>query len=180
LYLLCICLAQSPWPKKTPKWIHSKEKDQLKKDILDGVVTDDMRPAVVYQMHDGIYQKYKYTNFTTNLRNLRIAITKSIAAAYEDEIAFQNIRKQWTAQVNPAYPPWHNSAAKALLLEDIKAGATDGLKAAAVWELRPEYLQFPLNVFRDHLSKEKTKPKVKANWEHQKKLKKLKKEGKTE
>jgi hypothetical protein len=148
----------------TVKWINSNEKEKLKDDIISGIVNDEMRCATVYHMHNGIYHKFEYTNFRTNLRNLRIAVAKLKAAAAEDAIAFNNVTLDWPVLVQvapPQYPTWHNSVVKTLLLDDIKYGMTDGLKPAAVWHMRPEYSVYPIKVFHDHFNKEKTQPRSK-------------------
>jgi hypothetical protein len=164
---------------KMTKWKHSDEKEQLKLDILSGVVSPEMRPSVVYNMHDGIYHKFEYVNFQSNLRNLRSAINSSRIAAHEDEIALRTTFQRWRHEPGEEqYPAWHKSDAKELLLEDIASGATEGLKPAEVHQLRPEYQDYPLKVFRDHLIKETKNPLVKAYWENQKELTKQKKKRK--
>jgi DNA-binding NtrC family response regulator len=158
-------------------WKTSKEKEQLKNDILSGVVSHEMKAAEVYNMHEGIYHRFEYVNFQNNLRNLRNAIHRSKIAAHEDEIAFRTTLQRWRQEPETEeYPPSHESEAKELLLEDIASGELEGLKPAQVHQLRPEYQEYPLTVFRDHLIKETKKPTVKAYWEHQKDLTTEKKE----
>ena len=72
------------------EWLHSDEKKALRKDIVDGVVTAYMRPSMVYDMREGIYHRFDYTNFPTNLRNLKISIAKLRDASAEDTEAFVN------------------------------------------------------------------------------------------
>ena len=161
------------------KWKNSGEKQQLKMDILSGIVSPEMRPSVVYNMHNGIYHKFEYTNFQCNLRNLRSAINRSRIAAHEDEIAMRTTFQRWGREPgNEPYPAWHESEAKELLLDDIASGATEGLKPAEVHQLRPEYQDYPLKVFRDHLIKEKKKPTIRAYWEHQNEVTKQKRQRK--
>jgi hypothetical protein len=141
------------------KWIHSSEKKQLKKDIIDGVVTDDMTAAFVYNMRDGSYHKFPYNRFKVNLKNLQLAIKKLQNSSADDAIALENASQQWPIQNDPPnYPPWHNSRAKLLLLTDINSGTIEGLPPTEVRLMRPEYLEYPLKVFRDHLNKEKKSP----------------------
>jgi hypothetical protein len=164
---------------KKVDWKTSEEKEQLRKDIINGVVKGDMKAEIVYQMHQGAYHKFKFERFKDNLQNLRNAIIKSKTAAEEDEFALLNTLQHWPAQVDlPPYPAWHGSVAKAYLLEDIESGVVEGVKTANVWQMRPEYKMYPLNVFRDHLNKEKKKPAEKGYWEHQRELKELKKRNK--
>jgi hypothetical protein len=163
------------------KWIHSKEKENLKDDIINGVVSETMHAREVYEMRNGSYHKFPYHRFQDNLKNLRKAIQMARDSAREDEIAFGNVMREWPRQeeagATRTYPPWHNSRAKALLLEDIEAGIIDGYCPSIVRQTRPEYMEYPPQVFRDHLNKEKKKPEIKAYWEHQRALAKAKKQG---
>jgi ribosomal protein S17 len=159
------------------KWAKSDEKKQLRKDILDGVVTDNMMPKTVYNMHEGAYHVFSYENFRTNLKNLRVAVQKSKNDSAKDKVAFENVLRTWQPPdvVSPPYPDWHNSVAKNLLLQDIQSGDIANMKTKNVWQMRPEYMVYPLPCFRDHLNKEKTKPTIRAYWEHQKELKSMNK-----
>jgi hypothetical protein len=150
------------------KWVHSEEKERLRKDIIDGVVSEVTNPRIVYDMQDSTYHQFDYNCFKVNMKNLIAAIRKWQNAAVEDGLAFETVVEQWARPNNvPDYPPWHNSSASLLLLQDIDSGAIEGLKPSEIRQTRPEYLAYPLNVFRDHLYKEKSKPMIKAYWEHQ-------------
>jgi hypothetical protein len=142
------------------------------------VVSDAMDAKEVYEMHNGAYHKYPYDRFKINLKNLRQAINDLQKAASEDEIALENMIQEWPIEDDSptTYPPWHNSHARMLLLRDIEQGEIDGHQPSIVWHSRLEYMEYPLKVFRDHLNKEKTKPTIKAYWEHQRELKKKKKQ----
>ena len=58
----------------------------LAKDIREGTVIASMGPKDVYGMHEE-YQQYPYTNFRTNLCNLRKSIQKLQGHANEDSAA---------------------------------------------------------------------------------------------
>jgi hypothetical protein len=157
-------------------WISSEEKKTLRKDILSGVVSEETNIRDVYHMHDGAYLKYPYARFKVNCKNLIAAVRRSQSAAIEDEHALRNVLVDWPQPpFAQAAPAWHESVANALLLEDISSGVIEGLDPKTVWQRRPEYMQYTLQTFRDHLYKEKTKPTIKAYWEHQKELRKAKK-----
>jgi hypothetical protein len=151
---------------------------KLREDILNGTVTAEMSTRTVYNMHDGAYHKFEYVNFRTNLRNLRLAIARAKEAAREDEVALGNVMQEWRRGDVPAYPQWHNSVAKEILLRDLDNGILDGISSRNVYHMHPEYSAYPYKVFRDHLNKEKKLPVIKAYWEHQKELYELKKERK--
>jgi hypothetical protein len=154
------------------KWRYSDEKEQLKKDILSGIVDNRTNPAAVYQMHDGAYHKFPYDRFKPNLKNLIQAIDKLKNASAEGDVAFASSIQEWPQEqlLPDAYPPWHNSRAKELLLVDLASGVIDGFQPLQAWQSRPEYMTYPLKTFRDHLYKEKNKPIIKAYWEHRKAL----------
>ena len=71
-------------------WEHSKAKQVLYKDIVNGVVCKQDKPKDVYQMHNGLYKPYKYERFHTNLRNLENLVNLLKEHANEDEKAFEN------------------------------------------------------------------------------------------
>jgi hypothetical protein len=96
----------------TTKSFHFNEKEQLKLDILSGVISPEMRASVVYNMHDGIYHKFEHVNFQSNLRNLCSAIYSSRIAAHKDEIALRTTFQQWRHEPGvEQYPAWHESDA---------------------------------------------------------------------
>lgn len=168
---------------RQPKWRNSKEKENLKEDIISGIVTIDMHPAIVYAMRDGEYHKFPYERFKINYKNLHQALTKLKGAAQEDTQALEYSMQHWqnddhaTNNNNNTYPTWHNSVAKTLLVEDLKSNDIAAMAPAAVRQLRPEYMAFPPKVFRDNLNKEKKKTTIKAYWEHQREMRKDKKQG---
>ena len=77
-----------------PKWINSKEKENLRNDIINGVVSDTMHAREVYEMRNGSYHKFPYHRFKENLKNLRQTIRNATDAAREDEIAFDNVIRE--------------------------------------------------------------------------------------
>jgi hypothetical protein len=168
-------------PRKQ-KWRNSKEKEHLKEDIISGIVTLDMHPAIVYAMRDGEYHKFPFDRFKVNYRNLHQAIIKLKEAAQEDTRALEYSMQHWQDDEhglnnNNMYPIWHNSVAKTLLIEDLKSNDIAAMAPAAIRQLRPKYMAYPPKVFRDHLNKEKKKPTIKAYWEHRRELKKRKQQG---
>ena len=126
-----------------------------------------MNPAVVYDMHDGIYHSFPLKNFKINLKNLIVAIDQKKEDAQRDEKALTNtlMQRPCIQQDQPFYPKWRNSDARNLLLMDIKDGLDKTMKPAELWQYRPEYKIFPLKTFRDHMNKEIKKPVIKAYWQ---------------
>lgn len=145
-------------------WKKSKAKEMLKKDIMDGVVTDELDPKHVYDMRDE-YKNYEYKNFKVNLQNLSSSIRNqkqaavNSAAAYDGFLHHAQLQKQITVAPcvvpkNRTYPKWIESEAPLLIVTDIRNGKDKEMKPKDLWLTREEYQLFPLKVFRDHLYKE--------------------------
>ena len=75
--------------KKPTQWSKSEAKFQLREDIIQGIVTKDMKPKEVYNMRP-VYSDYKYTNFRTNLRSLRHGVKRDLSRAESDEAAYMH------------------------------------------------------------------------------------------
>ena len=120
-------------PKEKETWLKdwgtSDAKELLRKDINEGRVTEEMQPKQVYGMHPE-YKKYKYTNFTTNLKALRESI--------------RDKGKYWT--------DWGTSEAKELLKKDIEEGrVTEQMQPHQVYEMHPEYKRYKYTNFTANL-----------------------------
>ena len=154
------------------KWIISKEKEMLRSDIVNGIVLGTMSPEEVYDMHDGAYHVFPFKNFRVNLKNLRAAMIRSFRDAQEDEDCLVNTLKEKNPLTGDQaqYPKWSNSIAQTLLGQDIEAGIFDQMAPATLWTTRPEYMEFPLTVFRNHIYKEKMKPLARSYWDNQRAL----------
>jgi len=156
-------------PKKKankPKpWGKSDAKELLLQDIIAGDVTDDMMPRVVYQMRPE-YQVYKATNFATNYRSLQrwVRVHKAKADADSDALAHDRRIHPPAARAFQGYPRWGGSDAARLLKQDVEAGIADAMMPKSLHESRPEYLQFPLKVFRDHIHQEKRSRMGRSWW----------------
>ena len=90
---------------KPTKWAKSEAKFLLRDDIIGGVVTKDMKPKEVYEMRP-CYKDYKYTNFRTNLRTLRVAVKKDLGQAEEDEAAYLHDKSLFGKDTTVG---WHRS-----------------------------------------------------------------------
>ena len=99
-----------------------------------------MTPKDVYAMRP-CYSRYKYTNFVTNLRNLRKAIAKDLRRAEDDEKYYLHDKDLFSETANGA---WHRSKAYDLLKNDIRTGKLDGKKPKEVYNTRVEYQVYPL------------------------------------
>jgi len=141
-------------PKPTP-WQHSEAKQILKKDIVEGRVTDEMDPEEVFEMHGGLYHEYEFKNFKTNLGDLKEALKKQFGKAVSDHLALWNDithrpRNGPTDSTRPC-PRWEGSEAERLLKLDMEEGLHEQMRPSDLFFSRPEYAPWPLEVFRDHI-----------------------------
>lgn len=65
---------------------------------------------------------------------------------------------------NTSYPRWHGSAAQKLLKEDVSNKLQEAMKPRELRLTRPEYQEFPLKVFRDHVQQEIRERKERPYW----------------
>ena len=97
-----------------------------------------MKPKEVYDMRD-CYADYKYENFRSNLRSLRLAVKEGLSPAEADEEAYLHDKTLFGKTADWA---WHQFVAYTLLKDDIRTGQVDGGKPKEVYESRNEYKTF--------------------------------------
>ena len=83
----------TPPPTKKTSWKGSREKRQLRKDILEGLVDEEMTAEEVYDMRGGIYHKFVFKNFKNNLKNLRSFLKREQERSFFDSLAFYNDKR---------------------------------------------------------------------------------------
>ena len=106
-----------------------------------------------------------HTKFSNRLRSLRTQIKEQYERADADFRAFVHDR-----QIFPepefdyirGYPHWNKSRAKKLLIRDIDIGKHKRVRPIKLYYTRPEYQEFPLKVFRDHIYQEVRKKKKRS------------------
>jgi hypothetical protein len=142
-----------------------------------------MEPEVIYGS-DLIYRQYKWQNFKTNLANLRDALESEVARASQDAVNVAADKQRAVAAAATAVAGaggakiWAGSEAERLLKDDIDNNRHVGippreLRARAD---RPEYREWTLKEFRDHVEQEKRARTTSAYWLHRGKTKKEKKQ----
>ena len=158
--------------KAVPKWRKSRAKMNLKKDILDGAVTDDMNAREVYNTRPE-YKDYDYTRFTANLRALQKAIEDGHEQAVEDLANYyhdMNLHPR-PALTNRGIPFWDTSEARLLLIRDIQDELYLDLTPSQLWQTQHAYQLFPLKTFRDHIYQQIRIEDERAYWMYQRQLK---------
>ena len=123
------------------KWLGSEEKEMLRNDIVNDIVSDQETAKDVYEMHDGAYHKFRFERFKVNLQNLRKSLKQQFNSAQYDQAALISTLQDKQPLIvgdHHGYPKWHGSRARTLLLQDIDAGIIDGIKPAILQKTRPE------------------------------------------
>ena len=140
------------------------------KDIVEGRVTESMKPKEVHTMRPEYAAPYKSTNFSTNLRNLHAAIKVDQGKAASDAAALEHDRNLHpvAAFTSKGYPRWEGSDAERLLKEDFDAGLDENKEPKVLHQTRPEYEGFPLKVFRDHIHQERRSRTGRSYWMNRK------------
>jgi hypothetical protein len=161
--------------KKVPKWIKSRAKMNLKQDILDGAVTDDMNAREVYNTRPE-YKDYDFTRFTANLRALRKVIEDHQQQAVDDLADYYQdlILHPRPAMTIKGYPFWDTSEARLLLIKDMEDELHLDLTPLQLWQTQHAYQLFPLKVFRNHIYQQIRTEDERAYWMHQRMLKRNK------
>jgi hypothetical protein len=151
---------------KEPKWQNSDAKKQLRRDIMNKVVTEEMKPKAV-QARRPEYQLFKKEKFATNLRALRKVLSIKDGRAAADSAALANdLLLHPPAAVGPGgYPQWADSVALRLLQLDVDEDLHNILKPRELYVTRAEYQIYPLVVFRKHIDQERDHRKQLVHWE---------------
>ena len=133
-------------------------KELLTFDLVSGTVPPSMKPKEVYLTRPEYKQFHKYENFRNNLNNLKKALAvrrdrmlNDCAFYGHDLLRLQQYRANNQGNPHKPYPNWHTHKAKKLLIADVNDGAHIGITPSYLWIQRQEYLEFPLEVFRQHI-----------------------------
>jgi hypothetical protein len=150
---------------KAVPWQHSEAKKVLTNDILDGTTTANMSARQVFATREELYAPYK-KNFATNSRNLRKSLQSLQDRADEDQDAvLHDLAAFPRSPVHPrGHPRFDGSIAQQLLKQLVDNGEDEGLLPKEIWLTRLEYQEFPLKVFRDHVSQERRRRCEKSYW----------------
>lgn len=127
-------------------------KPLLEQDYLAGEITDDMPPRFVVLKRDE-FKEVKYENFTRNFNEMKKRIRKHKARSMRDNVAFTHDTSIYELAKDKA-SCWDGSDAQLLLMVDVKCNMHKFMKPKQLWQFRPEYKVFSLDVFRDHIYQE--------------------------
>lgn len=165
--------------KKLLAWRHSKAKGILFYDIADKRVPLNWKRGqlTAKQLFEQRYKdraEFKIADFgdakkfATRLSRLRGQMRMKYELAEDDAIALAHDRYIYPVPTTTAhgYPRWRGSEARTLLRRDLIAGKHKRMRPMVLHDTRPEYREFPLKVFRDHIYKELRKMKKKGRKKH--------------
>lgn len=154
--------------KKPPPWRGSPAKKMLRKGIIAGDYPESMSNEAIYGSSLE-FRQYKWKDFNTNIKNLREAIKISQAKADRDAAAFVADRNRPPAAGATPLVVWAGSQAEKSLIDDVDHGRHLLMKPKALRATRPEYGEWSLKSFRDHIQQELKNRKTQAYWLHRKK-----------
>ena len=162
--------APTPAPKKkaqkkkeAPKidWANSAAKVLLKKLFREGTIPVDYDdPELIWTTHCEGKPQFTGMSYDANFRSRLKAVKEDLcmkkSRAIADQEAYDNFRRNHPRPTHNARgePIWDGSQAQALLKEDMADGLHVGKEPKQVWLSRPEFQEFLLDVFRDHIYQE--------------------------
>ncbi|OEU18315.1 hypothetical protein FRACYDRAFT_236592 [Fragilariopsis cylindrus CCMP1102] len=121
-----------------------------------------------------LFTRYPLKNFVTNLRSLKNAIDTEFINVDFDQEAYDKeiIKYPMQRMLKVGYPRWNHpdNHAKKLLEEDTKKGGLyekENLKPKDLKVTRPEYREFPDDVFRSRVYKALSGHREKPYWQNE-------------
>lgn len=138
--------------KEDKAWRKSEAKRLLAKDIIDGTIPEDMAWTEVHNWRPE-YALSSYTLFASRLRNLCAQISAAKARAERDEQGLATDRLSFPVSLYDSNGSlrWDGSAAQAWLVKDMEAGMHTEMKPRQLYQSRPCYQAFALDIFRGHI-----------------------------
>jgi hypothetical protein len=162
--------------KKKPKTSWEIAKPILLEAYLAGVITDAMKPSEVWPMRQE-FHAVEYKRFVDNFARMKRGIRKHRERASADEAGFlRDMAIHTLAKDIDGY--WDGSLAQELLRKDLEEKTHEQMRPKEMWLFRPEYQEFGLKTFRDHIHQELRSERETNYWLVKRKKKKKAKEDK--
>ena len=146
-------------PKKKneedPGWRKCEAKKLLAKDIIDGVIDDDLPWQEVFWWRPE-YAATAYSKFSGRLSRLRGQFFSAKQRALSDDKALKHDRKLFPVKTSDerGVDRWEGSGAQSWLRQDVSDGLHQTMKPRKLYDTRPSYQQFSIDVFREHIYQE--------------------------
>ena len=123
--------------------------------------------------HHNLLEKYPLPNFKTNFKNLKNSIDREFDNVKFDQDAFNREKLKYPKEqkLKIGYPRWNHpdNKAKQFLEDDTKEGGIyddPAIKPRHLRAMRPEYQQFPKEIFRNRLYRVGRSHKEEPYWIH--------------
>jgi len=128
---------------------------------------NNMSAEEVWESHPQfqLYELEKFRNYNKNMKKLTSKRRNMIC---EEEASYHRdmLKLPKETQTTRGYPFWNDHLASELLSKDEMTGVAKELKPIKLWQLRKEYQDFPLVVFRKHIYQERNKQLAAPFWQH--------------
>lgn len=153
-------------PPPSP-WAKSRAKERARELLSDPTSYVHGMPATHVYFTDALFVRYDKKNFASNYNNLKKTLETEKLCIEFDKLALTNFneRNPRPPLTDKGVPFWDTSAAKSLVIEEIKSGALDGLTPQQVRDRHDEYKLFPLRDFRQFLNMEKRNIREAVYWQ---------------
>ena len=144
--------------KGTPTpWKDSEAKHQLRQ-LLESNSNGFWHSVDPHELHrmSELFMAYDEDRFVCNLKNLKVAVKKEKDALDRDHRAYEHDMTLYPRKTESVrgYKMWEGSTAQKLLRQDVKNKVHKNHSPKELHRTRPEYLEFPLDVFRKHIYQE--------------------------
>lgn len=150
-----------PRTRKEVPWNRSKAKALLMEGLRVGFIPMDntlislREIAAMYPEFGGCDTDLK--KFSSRLRNARIYVRNNVQRALSDKLMIEHdieLLRLTRLTSNSSRKIWHGSAAEMLLLADVDNEMHTKLRPQMLYNSRPEYKEFSLDIFRGHIYQE--------------------------
>jgi len=151
--------------KKPEKWQHSDAKRHLKKMLLDPSSPIHSMTVDEVQKSDPRFKKYPL--FSKYYKDLKTAVEDEKKRVKMDDIeAAKHLQDCKRQKPRRGYPRWHDHPAKNLLEVDVARKLHKEMPPRKLRRTRPEYIEFPQDVFCKRVNNEVNKQRAAAFWAH--------------
>ena len=164
-------------PTRKPKnsdyinWRNSPAKKIILSDLEDGCLStnaEETSAEAAWEIYKNLpeFEGVCFKQFNEHLKDHRVQVKKKKEQSILEETAFQRdclLHPRDNTHDRRGKLIFDRSPAKALLRHDIKHGAYPLLSPMELWNTRPEYKLFDLNVFRGRIYQEIRRNKF-INW----------------
>jgi hypothetical protein len=147
-------------------WKESEAKALLKRDILNGKITQSTNLDKLWQS-SVLYKRFPLQNFKTNVKSLLKSVEKYQERAIRDDQALEHdmhIHPPVATKTSGEPLLWDGSLAQTQLKSDVANGFHQDMTPKELWMSRRSYQLFTLPKFRQHMYKEKTSLFEKSYW----------------